>query len=251
MIPVALPTYNRPHYLNQTLEWLEANERASEIILVTSEEPNKECQELITNCTLQKDRTINSKRLGLCANVCQAISKAAEKADWFVVVEDDVLIGYDAITMAEWAIQQGCDIVNFEQPKSARNSFFEEIKHDNWFHCHGWAAKSHVWKEFMEHFDPLKSPYQSWANPFNYFLKNHYFEEPVIATPVMSRSYYIGKHGEFSTPNKYQRHVPEDWIRMRKPPKYVFNENHELTSAPSKSYLLNECKAYYDRSRRI
>lgn len=238
MVPVALPTYNRPEYLKKTLKYLEENELKDEIVLVTSEEPNKECQKIISDTILPKRRIINSRRKGICANVCQAITAAAMMKEWFVCVEDDVLIGWDSIAMAKEILE---DIVNFENTDSTKENDLYAYREDNWFHCHGWAARSEIWFEFIKRFDPERNPHWSWANPFNYFLKKE-----KIVTPEISRSSYIGVKGEFSTPEKYKRHLC-DYVQLkafRKKRKY-FQLSHRRHSRPSRDYIEKECEKRY------
>ena len=201
MIPIAMPTSNRPHYLRRVLDHLKAqNPSPDEWMIVAQNEPSRGVDAILETVDwLPLESITNKRRLGMAHNVCTCIDRAAALNDWFMVLEDDFLIGGDSLKLAKWSAQYITprnDLAWFslysrdqEQCKVIER---EALRTNGWFCCRVWGGKSAVWQRFRESFDCRIMPRNSWACPFNLWLHEQRLGG---IHPTFSRVQYIGLCG--------------------------------------------------------
>lgn len=164
---------------------------------------------------------INKKKLGCNYNIFQSLSYAFDKlhSNFNIHVEDDVLLGKDALYYFNWCnnhYHQDDNIFtvsSYERSKKEDESKLNLAKRHNWFIPWGWATWSNRWhggygKELL---DRISNPrYKSWDCHTNDIRRDRFEIRPIIA-----RSQNIGAENGVHVPSAawHQKNQYNDyWI---------------------------------------
>lgn len=104
MKTVTLPVYKRADYLRETLDALKSNRTDGYTLYVSVEPGSDEVAGMVKAIDFMPTKILwNKEKLGLNANIRQALFSAMEDGSEFnVAIEDDVVLSPDALDLAEW-----------------------------------------------------------------------------------------------------------------------------------------------------
>jgi hypothetical protein len=188
--------YNRPSCTQEFIEHLYKCDRGSEYTYLFFVEPG--CQEvldLINDFKFKKQVKINDNLLGLWANKKQAIDTGfSTGCDFLIHLEDDVLLGKDALIYFEWAANQyysDNSVFNVTAYNKVRFDEFAGYGNDsaivlrrNWYNSTAWG----IWRRS---YDTLVS--QGWdGEDKKIIIPNHKAKGLTEVFPLLSRANNIG-----------------------------------------------------------
>lgn len=105
---VTMTAYNRPQYLQQSLDSWAAAEGMEDTLLILSLEPNQpEVAMVAKSYPHRRQVVVNTKRKGVLANPWWALERAfAAEADFAILAEDDVIVSADVLTYFEFCARK-------------------------------------------------------------------------------------------------------------------------------------------------
>ena len=242
-IPIAMPTYNRPHYLRQTLGALRGCASLDRFRIITSEEEHDATRalwgEVAAEGWIDVERHTHPGVWGCARNVVAASDYGAAAGPWFLLLEDDMLLADDALDMAIWCagiLTDHPDVHSFnlysQDLKALPGADYDPnvLRFNDWFTCRVWGAASDMWRRVRADYDPCRErcfERTSWAWPVNVWRNHHKLWS---INPALSRVQYIGEHGTFGDSNNFQDKVVKAWVGDW-PHKNKLTREYRLTSA--------------------
>lgn len=195
---ISLACYNRPQVLRETLDSIKEQmaNLADYKLYINCEPGNNEVIDIIKNIDfIETDIVINSKQLGLNANTFAHISRAFEKSDFNLYLEDDIVLSPDALNLFEWYMEQDltdiammalCNITD-------RGNKLDEnlLYRTRLMYCWGFVVSN---KQFEKYFKPVWFPTTGyWARNSANHIRS--FKNLYNILPQLSRATTIGRTG--------------------------------------------------------
>lgn len=160
--------YNRPFCTQSMIDRLYKCKGIEGYKVLFFVEPgNQQVIDIINNCSLNKEVVINDKVLGLWVNKKKCVSYGFTQSDYIIHLEDDILLGSDALIYFEWGNEtfrdnkEICSITAYNHIDDESYKIFNDlVQIDNkvsirsWYHSSSWA----MWKD---RFDILIS--ENWS----------------------------------------------------------------------------------------
>ncbi len=202
-IPIAMPTYNRPDYLQHVIQALRQCDQVDQFMLVTSEEPGfPEVAAIIETVDFMPvARQTHDGQWGGNANSLFAIQSAFALNDWAVVLQDDVVPAPDFLNLMLWglrtfkadpAVAAVCGYRSDQKlevaPNPQRLAAAQRLRR---FAPWGWATWKDRWEAFFYSSINLRVAQCSWDSFFvyNYLLARR---ERDCLFPVIGRTQIVG-----------------------------------------------------------
>jgi len=222
-IPIIMPMYNRPHYLEKVLNALSKCDNLDKFYVETFEENifnyQKENEILLNRYLkgkIEVKRNLNNTVKGCSANCLEGIQKIVNEHEFFVMVEDDIILSTDALNLALWIFPKLTDeqpaisfYSRFHMSKDYSNNEHFKVCNSVFWHVWGWAGKSSFFREkFLPSWD-YSDKYLGWDMPINIYAhaKNIKFFQPIV-----SRSDNIGAIGlNQKDPKVHEIYVKNDY----------------------------------------
>lgn len=213
MKTITMPVFNRPHYLERTIESLKKNNLIGyDILYINIDSKNKNVIDLCESIDFIKiDIQINKNTLGVRKNPYDVINKAFKNgSDFNFHIEDDCILSPDAFHLANWYYE------NFSEDKylllSLCNYFNDDLCSNNKvveydeFIAIGFCFFAFNWYQWIKPFwfkDNIIKNINGvgWDWSIRSVLRRYKLK---TLTPLIPRANHIGITGTFMTP-KIQR----------------------------------------------
>lgn len=151
--PILMPMYNRPNYLIQTIDALRKCEGISNFFIITFEEPDELCSEIMDSVDfVDIIRNKNNEKFGINKNF-EHLFKIALKFEKFIVLEDDIVPEIDFLNYFNWAFDNTKSDDNIKTICAYSRSSDKDIYGtciDNRFCPWGWGAWTNKVKELID-----------------------------------------------------------------------------------------------------
>lgn len=216
MIPIVIPTNNRPDYLIKVLVALFKCENLDKFKVMTFEEPNSDVSSLLDNFgLLDIERHPNPSHLGCTKNIHHALTSGFNQFDKVIVLEDDIIPAPDFLNYFLWAFdtyEYSNDILGIcsyqmhkEKPAS---DLINRTDVSRMFNPWGWGT----WVNRFNRIDNsgiFRREEKSW----DCLLAEHFYfgKYNLFIKPVVGRTQNIGEHGTYVPSPEWQRanqHTP-------------------------------------------
>jgi tetratricopeptide (TPR) repeat protein len=209
-IPIAMPTYNRPHYIRQVFNALRECDNLEFFMLVTCEEPAfpEVAREIETVDFMPVERHLHHTRWGCSRNVCSAINYAFQHGQVAIILEDDIVPAKDFLNYMLWGLDtfQGdprvIAIGGYQMLKVPPDPALVNVAQKiTWLTPWGWAT----WKDRWERFYQTRlylAPNPTWDAYFNDFM---FGRDGIEIVPSIGRTQNIGEQGVNVPSAEWQR----------------------------------------------
>jgi len=229
-IPIIMPTYNRPHYFEQAIDALFRCENLDKFYIETFEENesyfqymNSHILEKYTDQGIEIIRNKHSLRKGCAPNILEAMQEITNKHEFFVIVEDDILLSRDALNLALWAFPQLTDerpAIIFHCKKHQSNDYpgneHKIVMNSKFFHPWGWAGKSSFFRDkFLKSYDWNIDKSKGWDMPINVYALKYNIN---FLQSYVGRSQNIGVIGNCQrNPEEHRKYCFNEFYYQAKP----------------------------------
>jgi glycosyltransferase involved in cell wall biosynthesis len=228
MIPIIIPTYNRPHYFKETLDALFQCQDLDKFYIETFEENESYHQEMNTHLLepyqnkIKIVRNLHKERKGCAPNILEAIQEIIKKHEYFVVVEDDIVLSEDALTLALWAFPHLTDerpAITFHCKKYELKEFpkdeHKKVQQSYFWHPWGWAGKSSFFRDFLTKYDWNINKEKGWDMPINIYAHKYDIK---FLQPLIGRSKNIGAIGNCQrSPQEHKQYCLNEFYYRGEP----------------------------------
>ncbi len=221
---ILLIAYNRPENTGKVLDNLKKIKNISEYqLIVVRQEGNNEVRKIIDNITWIKtfhystdyDKTVSIK-FKINSNMRYGIEKTfiEHKADFIVVVEDDILLGYDFLYFCEKMHYKFRNNIFFKGINAFSKERFDKSKlyHYSKFRYgvgKGWSINRKIWNSLRIYW---KTPID---DDFDYQIEP-WIRRGFVIMPYCSRSFDFGWDGASHTSQNpddiYYNDMKKSWI---------------------------------------
>lgn len=195
-LAMTMTAFRRPDYLDMVLSSLKKNPGLDDYTLNFGVEPgNSEVISICNNVTFMKSSTlVNQVRLGVLKNPYELLKRTFDAgADGVLYLEDDVVLGPDAVKLSTWYFNQPrrndflcMNLYNHDSHADANPaSLFSGSK----FSALGFALTKEQWKNYFE---------PSWTKDsrgWDFSITNLISTGLRVLQPRISRSHHIGRAG--------------------------------------------------------
>jgi len=221
-----MPIYNRPEYLKSVLKALVECESLDKFYVETFEEPDKQKENSeilkILKGKIKYIRNVNKITQGCAGNICGAINAITKQHDYFVLVEDDIVLSKDALNLALWSfprLTDKCPAMVFHCKKFEKdvfeNSEHKQVQKSLFFAPWGWAGKSSFFEKFLSSYNWKENKKKSWAMPLNIYSQSN---DIIFLQSLIGRSQNIGAVGVFQkNPKNHRKYCYNDYYYTGKP----------------------------------
>lgn len=248
-IPIIMPMYNRPHYLEKVLQALFQCDSLDKFYIETFEEKESNFQAINGNLLKKYNtrnikivRNLNKTVKGCSANCLEAIKKISDKHKYFVMVEDDIVLSPDALNLALWIFPKLTDTqpaLNFYartyMKKTYPNNEHKEVCSSVFWHVWGWAAKSSFFRDVFLPVWDYSDKKLGWDMPVNIYAHKYNIK---FFQPLVSRSDNIGAIGiNQKNPEIHRKYVKNDYYYQGEPVQNFYFEDGKTFEMINAEYL--------------
>jgi len=209
---VAMTAYMRPHYLKQTLDALSSCVGINNYHLVISVDPAQDpvIRESIRDIVLRIGfckctRLFNQRKMGLNINTLTAIAEGFRFSDFVVYVEEDVLLGPDALAYFDYcgnkfqADKSVFSITAVFNKRCIQDEEYLKIDRQKWFTPWGVGLWLDRWHEI--------GPKESWGKigkmSWDAYVNRNIRRDRHEIYPLLSRGKNIGVIGEHTPSQEF------------------------------------------------
>ena len=209
-IPIAMPTYNRSHYIRQVFAALRECDNLDLFMLVTCEEPGfPEVAQVIESIDfIPVERHLHHTRWGCSRNVCSAINYAFQHSQVAIILEDDIVPAKDFLNYMLWGLDtfqsdpRVITIGGYQMLKVPPDPALVNVAQKiTWLTPWGWATWKDRWERFYQTRWHL-APNPTWAAYFNDFM---FGRDGIEIVPAIGRTQNIGEEGVNVPSAEWQR----------------------------------------------
>jgi hypothetical protein len=160
------------------------------------------------NSGLRAEVFLARERLGCNQNTFRAIDTAMDSHDAVIAIEDDVVLGRDAIRYFKWGLGEYADdpsifsISGYHRDNAITDDVSGVARRRCWFVPWGWAT----WRDRWERARGPVDPGVSWDT----WLSEHVRKGRYEVYPPLSRTQNIGAHGGQHVPSA-EWHAENQW----------------------------------------
>lgn len=219
---ITMSLWRRPAYTEQVLSALSKCKGIEDYTLIICVEPGvPQVGKLAEQATFAKKTHVihNPQLLGIFVNIYQCLKMGFENTDYNIHIEDDVVLGEDALQFFEYckeAYEKDASVFTAcayhkSKPGHVKPEEYYRVRRAQWFTPWGWATWADRWKEINSQWVFGFENRLGWDERMNKVIRGERSE----VYPHLSRAQNIGAELGWAVPNAEWHHLnqhTEVWV---------------------------------------